>query len=128
MVKKLTRAELAGLSKKGVVEFDPKEQSIARFGELIEKLNEFLGQSAARNQADLARSQVQLEVLATLQKNLRQAGTQSQPQQIDLSPLHELVEELKAGKERCAYKFDIQRVEGGLMTGVIATPIEPTRH
>jgi hypothetical protein len=131
MAKEMTTAELARIAKKGTVKFDPEDTNIARFGELIDKLNELLASNAARTQADLARSQVQLEVLATLQKNLRKqssGGTGLSPVAVDLGPLHEILEELKCQRERCGYKFEIQRVEGGLMTGVIATPIEPVRH
>jgi hypothetical protein len=129
MAKQVTRADLAAMAKKGTVEFDPVEQNIARFGELIDKLTQLLEQKSSDTQADLARSQVQLEVLATLQKNMSkrtQGVTQSQP--MDMSPLLAILEELKAQREHCAYQFDIQRGEGGYMAGVTATPIEPTRH
>jgi len=129
MAKEVTSADLARMAKKGTVQFDPTEQNIARFGELLDKLNQLLEQKAADTQADLARSQVQLEVLATLQKNMSkrtQGVTQSQP--MDMSPLLEILEELKQQRERCSYQFDIQRGEGGYMAGVTATPIQPTRH
>jgi hypothetical protein len=129
MAKILTDAELAELQKKGTVTFDPQDTNIARFGELIDKLNELISQNAARTQADLARSQVQLEVLGAIQKSINQQKrgvTQSHP--VDLSPLREILEELKGQKERTAYRFDIQRGEGGYMAGVTATPIEPVRH
>lgn len=129
MAKKITDAELAELSKKGTVKFDPEDTNIARFGELIDKLNELLEQNSARYQADLARSQVQLEVLGAIQKSINsQKKGVIGSQAVDLSPLREILEELKAPKERCSYQFDIQRGEGGFMAGVTATPIEPTRH
>lgn len=132
MAKQTTTAELAALAKKGTVKFDPEDTNIARFGELIDKLNELLEANAARTQADLARSQVQLEVLATLQKTMSKRS-QNPPKvgQIDLAPLQELLGQIiKANAERSrqVYQFDIQRGEGGYMAGVTATPIAPTRH
>jgi hypothetical protein len=130
MAEKVTRADLARMAKKGTVQFDPVEQNIARFGELIDKMTELLTQKAADTQADLARSQVQLEVLATLQKNMSKRGQGvTQLQQIDLGPLQELLVQIQAANaERVAisYQFDIQRGEGGYMAGVTATPIAPT--
>lgn len=129
MVKKLDSAELAQLAKIGTVKFDPKDTNIARFGELIEKLNALLEQNAARTQADLARSQVQLEVLAAIQKSInnQKRGVSPSPA-IDLSPLREILEEISAAKQHVTYQFDIQRGEGGYMAGVTATPVAPTKH
>lgn len=132
MVKHLTDAELAALAKKGTVKFDPVEQNIARFGELIEKMTEMLASNAQRTQADLARSQVQLEILATLQKNMskRSQGV-IRSQEIDLGPLTELLVQIQSEnsrQEKTTYVFDIQRDPGGGMARVIATPQEPTRH
>jgi len=129
MAKEITTAELAELAKKGSVKFDPEDTNIARFGELIDKLNQLLEQSAARTQADLARSQVQLEVLGAIQKSINnQKRGVIGSQAVDLSPLRDIIEELKAPKERTSYHFEIQRGEGGFMAGVIATPIQPTQH
>lgn len=129
MAKTITDAELAKLEKLGKVKFDPEDTNIARFGELIDKLSALLEQNAARTQADLARSQVQLEILGAIQKSINsQKRNVIGSHQVDMSPLLGILEELKDQKERCGYRFEVQRVEGGLMTGVIATPIEPTRH
>ena len=130
MDKEVTTAELARLAKKGVVKFDPEDTNIARFGELLDKLTQLLEQKASDTQADLARSQVQLEVLATLQKTMSkrsQGGTKSQ--QIDLSPLREILDQLKEMSAKCSYQFDIQRdPHSSYMTGVTATPIPPTKR
>ena len=129
MDKKVTTAELAEFAKKGTVKFDPEDTNIARFGELIEKLTTLLEQNAARTQADLARSQVQLEILGALQKSINSQkrgviGSHS----VDLSPLREVLEELKLHRSRCSFQFDIQRGEGGYMAGVTATPVPQTQH
>lgn len=131
MAKEVTTAELARLAKKGVVKFDPEDTNIARFGELIDKLTQLLEQKAADTQADLARSQVQLEVLATLQKTMSKRSFQnvSNSHQVDLSPLREVLEQLKEMGAKCSYQFEIQRdPHSSYMTGVIATPIPPTQH
>lgn len=132
MAEHLTRAELAVMAKKGTVEFDPVEQSIARFGELIDKMTEMLAATAERTQADLARSQVQLEILATLQKNMskRSQGV-IRSHEVDLGPLQEILLQIQAENAKrgaMTYVFDIQRDPGGGMARVIATPQEPTRH
>jgi hypothetical protein len=133
MADAITDDELARLKRLGTVEYDPETHNIARFGELIDKLNELISANAARTQADLARSQVQLEVLASLQKTMRDrtSGPVTKSQAVDLGPLRDVLAEIhQANAERAAqaYQFDIQRVEGGLMTGVTATPITPTKH
>lgn len=130
MAKNMTTAELAELSKRATIEYDPEEVNVARIGELIDKLTQLIDQQAARTQADLARSQVQLEVLATLQKNLRKQNV-TQLQQVDMSPLKDVlreIQQLNAQRERTAYHFEIKRGEGGYMAGVVATPIEPVKH
>lgn len=129
MDRKITDAELAELGRKGSIKFDPEDTNIARFGELIEKLNELLEQNAARYQADLARSQVQLEILGAIQKSINsQKKGVIRSQAVDLSPLREILEEMQRPKDKIGYKFEIHRGEGGFMAGVTATPIEPTRH
>lgn len=131
MAKQLTAAELTELKRIGSVEYDPETHNIARFGELIDKLNELISMKATETQADLARSQVQLEVLATLQRNVRENSRSStaKPSPVDLSPLRELITELMRSREHVSWEFDIQRTsEGGPMQRVIATPIQPTKH
>jgi hypothetical protein len=132
MVKKLTAAELAELKRIGSVEYDPETHNIARFGELIDKLNELISLRATETQADLARSQVQLEVLATMQKTMRENSRGSTPKvsPVDFSPLVAILAELQENR-MVAWEFDIQRNgpgEHSPMAKVIATPIEPTRH
>ena len=132
MAKPITDDELAKLRRLGTVEYDPETHNIARFGELIDKLNELISANAQRTQADLARSQVQLEVLASLQATMRQqAQGVTKSQQIDLSPLQAILTEIhkaSENKESSAYHFEIHRGEGGFMAGVTATPIQPTKH
>jgi len=131
MVKRVSDLELAEMKKLGEIEYDPESREVARFGELIDKLSEMIAANAERTQADLARSQVQLEILASLQKLMRSSGTKSQitNETIDLSPLREILAEITTAREAVPYRFDIQRADNnGPMQRVIATPIEPTRH
>ena len=132
MAKKLTKRDIAKIKEIGEVKFDPEPQEIAQFSELIDKLNELISMKASETQADLARSQVQLEVLASLQKTMskRSQGV-TKSQQIDLTPLQTILAEIQAANAERAtmsYQFDIQRGEGGFMAGVTATPISPTQH
>ena len=127
MVRKITEAELAELSAHGTVKFDPEDMNIARFDELIEKLGALLEQNAARTQADLARSQVQLEILGAIQKSINsQKRGVIRSQAVDLSPLQTILSEIQAAntaRAEMAYEFEIQRgPNGGPMQRVIATP------
>lgn len=131
MAKRVTDAELAEMKALGDVQYDPESREIARFGELIDKLSAMIAANEQRNRADLARSQVQLEILATLQKTARTKETKSlvTHETIDLEPLKEVLEQISAAREAVPYQFDIQRADNnGPMQRVIATPIEPTRH
>ena len=125
--------ELRELSEDGFeVEFQKKTMVIEHFDHLIDCLKQVIAGNEERTRADLARSQTQLEVLATLQTLAKQkpdGGAKGTP--IDLAPLQQVLAEIhKANNERTAiaYNFEIHRGEGGYMRGVTATPIEPTRH
>ena len=130
MAKSISRQELAELGASFSTKMEPEGREVARFGELIDKLSEMIAQGAERTAADHARCQVQLEVLSSLQKMIReQKGTKSFSQEpIDLSPLRDLLAEVGAQREAVPYRFDIQRHEGGAMASVTAIPIAPTEH
>jgi hypothetical protein len=131
MVKRVTDAQLAEMKQLGDIKMDPKAREIAQFGDLIEQLRQMVAGNAERTKADLARSQVQLEILGTLQKYIRSNGTKSQVshETIDLEPLKEILLQIHESHEAVPYQFDIQRADNnGPMQRVIATPIHPTRH
>ena len=133
MVRKISQSELAELQAQGKAILDPETREVARFGELIDKLQELISSNADRNSADLARSQVQLEVLATMQKSIKVNGTKSlvTPDTSFMEPLMQILREIQAAKapDQTAYQFDIQRADNnGPMQRVIATPIQPTQH
>lgn len=130
MAKSITAEELAELGNSVKVNRSPEAREIARLGELIDKLGEIIAQGAERTSADLARSQVQLEVLSAMQKMIRANGTKSHStsEPIDLGPLRDVLTEISESREAVPYRFDIQRHEGGAMASVTATPIAPTKH
>ncbi len=133
MAKKLTKSDIAKIKKIGEVKFDPEPQEIAQFSELIEKLNDLISMHAKRTQADLARSQVQLEVLGALQKSVtQQKRGVTKSQQIDLTPLATILAEIQtanAEREAVSYEAIIHRsAEGGPMHSFTISPIQPTRH
>lgn len=131
MVKRVSDLDLAQMRELGEINMDPEKREIAQLGDLIDQLKLMVIALAERTKADLARSQVQLEILATLQKSIRASGTKSQvtTETIDLEPLKEVLAEISAVREAVPYTFDIQRADNnGPMQRVIATPIEPTRH
>jgi len=129
MVKRVSDLQLAELKEMGEVVMDPERREVAQLGELIDQLRLMVTALAERTAADLARSQVQLEILATLQKSINN-GTKSQnvAQTIDLEPLQQVLAQVHEHHSQ-AYQFDIQRADNnGPMQRVIAIPIEPTRH
>lgn len=131
MVKRVSDAELLEMKEIGEIKYDPEQREVAQFGELIEQLRQMVAGNAERVKADLARSQVQLEVLAGLQKLIHATGTKSQstPAAMNLEPLREVLAQLHEQREAVQYQFDIQRADNnGPMQRIIATPILPTRH
>jgi len=132
MVKRVSDAELAEMKDFGEIKYEPKSREVARFGELIDKLEQMIASNAERTRADLARSQVQLEILATIQKSVRTnvAKPQLPQEQINgIEALKDILLQINEAREAVPYQFDIQRADNnGPMQRVIATPIEPTRH
>jgi len=130
MDKTITEMDLKALGKSAKVIMDPEAREVTGFAELVDLLKQVLADSSKRTQADLERSQSQLEVLATLQKMIRANGTKSHVshETIDLKPLKEVLLQIHASNDRppVVYKFDIKRQEGGAMSQVIATPLPPT--
>ena len=113
-------------------EFDPDTLNIERFGELIEAMQRMVGNEAERIRADIARNQTNLEILATLQAVIRKQGQGPSPTPIDLSPIRDLLEEIRAERhhEPVDYDFNILRSGPGLSPAVKieARAITPTRH
>ena len=131
MVKRVSDSQLAEMKEIGEIEYDPEQREVAQFGELIEQLRQMVAGNAERVKADLARSQVQLEVLAGLQKLIHANRTKSfsTPETMSLEPLLEVLAQLHESREAVPYQFDIQRADNnGPMQRIIATPIQPTHH
>lgn len=118
--------ELRELSEDGFeIEFDKKTMVIDQFGDLIEKLEQMVAANEERTRADLARSQTQLEVLATLQSLIKQQGGVPKAPPIDLAPLQTVltqIQEASAERGRVAYEFDVQRSGQGYISKIVATP------
>ena len=104
---------------------------IDQFNLLIAKLDEIAKANEARAAADLARSQTQLEVLATLQQLVRrQTGVNRSPP-LDLKPLQTVLTDIQKASEekpRVAYEFDVQRNLNGGIARIVATPQERMTH
>jgi hypothetical protein len=113
-------------------EFDPEVLSIERFGELIEAMKSMVSSESERIRADIARNQTNLEILATLQAVIRKQGQGPAPVPVDLNPIRELLEEIRAERnhEPIDYDFNILRSGPGLSPAVKieARAIIPTRH
>lgn len=111
------------------VEFDPEFTIIHRFDELLSKLDTVIKDNEARARADLARSQTQLEVLATLQALIRKSVDQGKPQ-VDLAPLKTVLSEMQEqqSRPRPAYEFDVDRDNRGFISKITARPQGETMH
>ena len=123
----VSSAELLEMVRDGaILRRDSKPTTIDRFDELIDQLKALVDSQTEQAAADLARSKTQLEVLATLQATIKKTNATKVHSAPDLKPLMSVLSEIQASNTKrsdVAYQFDIQRVEGGLMTGVRATPI-----
>jgi hypothetical protein len=111
------------------IEFDPQLTVIHRFDELLSKFDALLKENDARIRADLARSQTQLEVLATLQTLVREQGRRGRSQ-VDLGPIKTVLTELQEQqhKPRPTWEFEIDRDNRGFMTRVTAKPQGESLH
>lgn len=124
--------ELLALAKDGArIETERRPMVIDQLGELIDRLDAIAKANEERAAADLARSQTQLEVLATLQALIRrQAGVNRSPPP-DLTPLKTVLTEIQeqtAHKPVQGYEFDVKRSGQGYIDKIVATPVGPTRH
>lgn len=108
-----------------LIESEAEPMTIERFGELLEKMDALVQASQERAEADLARSQSQLEVLATLQALIRQQNAGPKGSPVDLAPLKTVLTEIQtanAERGRITYEFDVQRSNQGYISKIVATP------
>lgn len=112
------------------ITFAPKSMEIQQFGELIEALKTMTSNESARIQADLARNQTNLEILATLQAIVKKPVSGAPAPTMDLKPIRDLIEELQVERHRepVDYDFNILRSGPGLSPAVKieARAIKPT--
>jgi len=119
-------SDLLELVKGGAsIKIDRPATSIAQFDELVEGFKQLIKDSTNRTAAELARSQSQLEVLATLQTLIKtNAGVNRSPP-LDLAPLAEVLASIDKNSKpqpRSVYEFDIQRTDRGFIDKIIAIP------
>lgn len=119
--KTISRLQLHELQKDGaLVEFEKRPMVIEQFADLIETLKGMIAAQEARATADLARSQTQLEVIATLQMLVKKdtSGNRSHP--VDLEPLKTVLSEIQESNNRqpVDYDFNILRAGPGLSPAV----------
>lgn len=130
--KTISKDELRRLVKRGAdVKFQPKATEIANFDELLEVLKQIANNEQERIRADIQRNQTNLEILATLQAQLRKQGTVKAGPAPDMTPIIELLAEIRAereAREQVCYNFDIKRDGRGFAQSITATPVAPTTH
>lgn len=111
-------------------EFDPETLTIPQFGDLVEAMQRMVANESERIRADIARNQTNLEILATLQSLIKKQGSGPAPQPVDLSPIKDLLEEIRAERTHAPvdYDFNILRAGPGLSPAVKieARAVKPT--
>ncbi len=131
--KTITAQQLRMLHGEGAeITFDRKAMQIDQFGELIKTLKTMTSNETERIRADLARNQTNLEILATLQGLIKKPVAGVNMPAIDLSPIRDLIDEMRAERhhEPVDYDFNILRSGPGLSPAVKieARAIKPTHH
>jgi len=107
-----------------IAQVDP---SVGQFDALLQKLDAIVSVNRARIDADLARYQSMVELLANLQRMVKTGSTVT-PQSVDFSPLQSVLSEINentkpiAPAARPAYVFDVKRTNQGFIDKVIAIP------
>ena len=132
--KTITLKELDERRRQGVeYQFDPDILTIERFDDLIKALEAMVSNEAERIRADIARNQTNLEILATLQAVIRKQGQGPAVQPVDLSPIRDLLEEIRADRTREPVDYDFHIVRPGgegfqPATKIEARAVKPTTH
>ena len=115
----------------GKVRVPDRPSVIAQFDELVEKVDGLVKVIAETAKADLARSQTQLEILATLQAQIRsQNVTKSHP--VDMTPLKTVLTEISENtipRQLSGYEFEVtSRDRMGDIAKLRVMPVAPTQH
>lgn len=112
------------------VRIQPKPMEIADFHDLVKALEASTENEAARIQADLARNQTNLEILATLQALVRKGSGNGVMPKIDMEPITNVLAELREKSHIhpvFAYDFEFTRdVNSGRVMKIRATPVQLT--
>ena len=125
--KTISVTELLTMAKEGaIIKTEDRPTKIAKFDELLSKIDSLIKATELRARAELERAQVQLEVIAGLQALIRKSDGKAP---VDLTPLKTALTELQRPQQpRQAFEFAIDRAPNGFMTKIVATPIAPTKH
>ncbi len=121
----LNLADLVELLKGGAkIKIDRPAQRIAGFDDLVKAISELNASNRARAEAEGARNQVQLEVIASLQALIKSQNV-SKSQTFDLTPLKSVLAEIQKNSrpaERTGYVFNVERTNQGFIEKIIAIP------
>lgn len=107
-------AELLEMAQDGaMIRRESKPTVIDRFDELIAQLKALVDSQKESAAADLARSKSQLEVLATLQANIKRQNVPKVQQVLDLKPLMAVLAEMQEVNHREPVNYDFTILRSG---------------
>lgn len=114
-------------------EFDPDVLTIERFDDLIAALSSMAANEAERIRADLARNQTNLEIIGALQSLIKKSGEGPKAQPVDLSPIRDLLEEIRSERSREPTDYDFKIIRSGgdgyqPAQRIEARAVKPTTH
>lgn len=116
-----------------IIKKDYRPMVIEQFGELIDQMKRILDGKEERDRVDLARHQTNLEILATLQALVKKPINNGAAPAVE-KQLRTVMEEFEKKdfeyepEVKPAYDFEIKRDGRGFISGMKATPVQPTRH
>lgn len=128
--RKLTTREFLKLRDEGAeFNFPERMSKIEGFDEMIEAMKSMVSNNSARVEADSARSQSMLEILATIQVLVRKSGERrgAQGTPLNMAKVEKALDQIRdlmaMPKPLVSYEFDFQRNQQGFTNKIIATPV-----
>jgi hypothetical protein len=112
--KTISQERLDQLERGGArIQYPKVPDQIEGFSDLVNTLKQMVANEEERVRADLARNQTTLEILGTLQSLIRKQGSGPAQQPIDLQPVMDLLEEIRAERQALPVDYDFNIIRRG---------------